>query len=226
MKKHKLKIFGILVVSAFVVMLPVVSLLGENDRSVTVVQAYFDAISKQQFKDASEFCVADPAVRSTGFSEEINRQFALETVLLNHFGISSEQGYMVKAKRDSLWIPFVGNDTITLSLRLQGHEGTGSVLKRYLSLDGKKYLPGFVSLVRAPGGWQIQKIHVEESVLADSYNKALEAMRSSSFFEQQPDTLVIKQQTLKPASMSSIEKRVVSFQLAKITSLINEDQKK
>ncbi len=225
MKAHKIKIFGILVISAFLIMLPVVSLLGENDRSVTVVQAYFDAISKKQFRAASELCVADADAQTKAFSDEINRQFALETALINHFGIHSEQEYTIKAKRDSLWIPFFGKDTIQLSVRVQSLEESGSIIKKYLDLEGGEYLPGFVSLVRSPGGWRIKKVNVEESALAESYAKGLEAMQASSLYDQQNDSIVIRQQTLNLDSMDSIEKRIISFQLTKIVSLINDEQK-
>lgn len=225
MKTYKIKIFGVLVVSAFLIMLPVVSLLGENNRSITVVQAYFDAISKQQFRAASELCVPDENAPSQQFSEEINRQFALETALMNHFGIHSGQDYTVKAKRDSLWIPFSGKDTIQLALRFQSPEVEGSIIKKYLDLAGGEYLPGFVTLIRAPGGWRIKTVNVEESVLAETYKKGLETMQTSSLYDQQDDSIVIRQRVLALNSMDSIEKRIVSFQLKKIVSLINNEQK-
>lgn len=226
MKKYKVKLVGIVVVSAFLIMLPVVSLLGENDRSITVVQAYFDAISKQQFRAAGELCVSEaPADQPGGFSDVINQQFALETALIDHFGVRSGDGYSIKAKRDSLWIPFVGKDTIELSVRVQDYNETGSLIKKYFDFDGGEYLPGFISLVRAPGGWKIAKVNIEESVLADAYKKGLESMQSSSFYDQKENEIVIRPQTLEPASMDSIEKRIASFQLTKIVSLINDEQK-
>lgn len=226
MKIDKVKVFGALVVSAFLIMLPTVSLLGENNRSITVVQAYFEAISKQEFRFASELCAVGANEKTRDFSDEINHQFALETVLLEHFGVRSGQDYSIKAKCDNLWIPFAGTDKINLSLRVQGHDESGSMLKRYLNLEGGEYLPGFISLVRAPGGWKIKTINIRESVLGQSYEKALVSMKSSAMFSQKEKSIVINEQVLRPELLNTIEKRVVSFQLNKIISLINDDQKK
>ncbi len=75
MKKNKVKIAGFLLVSAFFIMLPAVSLLGENDRATTVVQGYFDDIALKDFYKTTELCTEEFLQQFSDLSDMINQQF-------------------------------------------------------------------------------------------------------------------------------------------------------
>lgn len=221
MKEIKVKTFGALLVLAFLLMLPFVSLLGENDRAITVVQAYFDSIAAKKFDQGRKLCTDSYYKTFSGLGEDITQQFALETALLEHFKISPDTSYSVKAKRNRIWVPFMGNDTLELSLQIVARDKSESIVKNYLHFGKRKYLPRFITMVRDDGRWKIDDIHVEDSVIAVSFDKAKDLMAQTTFIEQQGGELKISSKTLVISRMDPIEKRIVSFQLNKFLSLMN-----
>lgn len=222
MKEIKIKTFGVFLALAFLLMLPFVSLLGENDRAITVVQAYFDSIAKREFHVGRELCTKSYYGQFSDLDQEITQQFALETALLEYFKISLDTDYSVKAERNRIWLPFLGKDTLELSIQLVARDASDSMIKHYLNFGTGDYLPAFVTMVRVDGHWKIADINYEDSVIADSFGRARDLMGQTTFIEQSGDKVVVLPKEIDLSKMDPIEKRIVSFQLNKFLSLIND----
>ncbi len=217
----KTKLIGALLFVFIILMIPFVSLLGENDRSITAVQAYFDNIMRKDFVANEVLCSKSFNARQVSLADNVTQQFSLETALLNHFKIGINSKYSVKAKRNRTWLPFMGNDALSLSLELVPLDESESAVKHYFQFGSGEYLPQFMTLIREEGRWKIDEIHVEGSVIQDTYSKALAVMREADFLNEQGDAVVLHEQVINLKAMGPIEKRIMVFNLNKLLTLIN-----
>ncbi len=210
-------------VSAFFIMLPAVSLLGENDRATTVVQGYFDDIALKDFYKTTELCTEEFLQQFSDLSDMINQQFSLETAMLEFFGISPQKKYTIEARRSSFWVPYFGNDLLTLSIAMTARDESDSIVKNYFHFGAEKYLENFITLIRDGGRWKIHRVNIKGSDIEKLYQKASTVMTSSSVIVQDGNRVKIEPQDINLAEMDSVEKRILSFQLNKLLSLLNQD---
>lgn len=221
MKKYRFKIIGVALFLFIALMLPYVSLLGENDRAITTLQSYLDNIYKKDFGGNKGLCTDNFNASRPAFADNITQQFSFETALLNHFDVPPNSKYTVKAKKDKIWVPLVGDDILKLSVLIIAQDESDSILKNYLQFGSGEYLPNLVTMKREDGRWKIDGIVTEGSKIADSYNKSLKVMGDSSYLSQKGDKLVLHEQNLDPTKMDPIEKRILTFNLNKVLTLIN-----
>lgn len=222
MKKYRFKIIGGALFLFIALMLPYVSLLGENDRAITTLQGYFDNIAKNKFGGNKRLCTDEFNASRADFADNITQQFSFETALLNHFDVPPNSKYTLKAKKDKIWVPFVGDDVLKLSVLIIAQDESESIIKKiYLLFGSGEYLPDLVTMKREDGRWKINSIVTEGSEISDAYNKSLKVMGDSSYLSQEGDELVMYEQNLDISKMGPIEKRILTFNLNKVLTLIN-----
>lgn len=221
MKKYRFKIIGGALFLFIALMLPYVSLLGENDRAITTLQGYFDNIAQKKFGDNKKLCTDEFLASRSDFSDNITQQFSFETALLNHFKVPPNSKYTLKAKKDKIWVPFVGDDILQLSVLIIAQDESDSILKSYLQFGSGEYLPNLVTMKREDGRWKIDGIATEDNEIADSYDKSLKVMGNSSYLSQKGGELVLHEQNIDISTMDPIEKRILTFNLNKVLTLLN-----
>ena len=221
MKRYRVKIIGGALFLFIALMLPYVSLLGENDRAITTLQRYFDNISSKKFGGNKRLCTDEFNASRPDLADNITQQFSLETALLNHFKVPPKSKYTLKAKKDKIWVPFVGDDILHLSVLLIAQDESDSILKNYFQFGSGEYLPDLVTMKREDGRWKIDSIATEGSKIAQSYKKSLKVMGDSSYLSQKGDDLVLHEKILDPTQMDPIEKRILTFNLNKVLTLLN-----
>jgi len=195
---QKLRFTMILVILAFISFVVYVSLLGENHRINALMDNYFTALKAHDYAAAAKcFGKAKPSAET---------HFLLELALLERYGLEGGD-YSVKIERDRFWLPYCGSDSVRVSLRLEKKASRLELLK-----PGHQDYVGHLFTVRRVGGdWIIDRLVPGE--LAPFMQAAAAALKNRRLVENNPQGFRLTAQTIEPAGLSQLEKRVLIYQL-------------
>lgn len=222
MNKLKVKLVGGVLGLCIVIMLPCVSLLGENDKSITVLRAYFTNITENKFSENKLLCTPEYNASFSDLSSMITDQFATETALLKAFGVSVDGQYSLSIKKDRIWFPFFGENVLKLSVRVNGLANSNSLAVKYLSFGKGKYLKDFVVMKRVNGFWRIDHFDVQNEYILEDYRKARKLMEEVDYIKYSDDGVQLRQKSFDVKNMDSIEKRILNFHINKMLNVLNE----
>jgi hypothetical protein len=220
MKKNIFKILGLVLLLSMVIGIVLISLLGENDRASMTVKMYFENIASQRYEANTHLCSDTYNRQFDNVNDPITHQFSLETALLNHFNLINTAHYTVEAQRDEFWYPYLGTNTLHISIRVRP-QGSGNILTNLMSNDDGIFLTDLVTLVREDGKWKITNINTRSSSIAKDYQETKNSMQNSKYIQQTPDGLTVKENTIKFTTLDPIQKRIINFNLNKALTLLN-----
>ena len=83
------------------------------------------------------------------------------------------------------------------------------------------FLHNLVTLVREDGKWKISDINTRSSAIAKDYQETVHSMQNSKYIQQTSEGITIKENTIKFATLSPIQKRIINFNLNKALTLLN-----
>ena len=220
MKKNIFRTLGLVLLFSMVTGISYISLLGENDRARTTVKMYFDNIAGQRYEANTQLCSDIYNRQFDNVNDPITHQFSLETALLNYFGLINTAQYTIEAKRDEFWFPYLGRNTIHISVRITPRE-SGKILANLMDRSNEKFIKDLVMLVRENGKWKIADIDTRASVIAKDYQETKNSMQHSKYIQQTAKGLTIKENTIEFATLDPIQKRIIRFNLNKALALLN-----
>jgi hypothetical protein len=195
-----------------------ISLLGENDRATTTVKMYLDNIMNTRYEANSNLCNTDYNKGFDNINDPITHQFALESALLNHFGLINTAQYTAETQREEFWVPFLRKNILHVSVRIQPKR-SNNILANFLTSSDQPYLKNLVTLVREEGRWKISNI--DTSAIAKDYQETKKAMQDSKYILQTAKGLTIKENTIEFGALDPIQKRILNFNLNKALMLLN-----
>ena len=220
MGKNSFKILGLSLLFSMVAGISYISLLGENDRAQTTVKMYFDNIAGQRYEANTHLCSDAYNRQFDNVNDPITHQFSLETALLNYFGLINTAQYTIEAQRDEFWFPYLGRNTIHVSIRINPQE-SGKILTNLMDRSNEKFINDLVMLVRENGKWKIADVDTRTSVIAKDYQETKNSMQHSKYIQQTAEGLTIKENTIEFATLDPIQKRIIRFNLNKALTLLN-----
>ncbi len=192
-------------------------LLGENARTVDVTKQFFSEIQQRDFEKASSYLTQDYL---NAHSSIIEHEFAIESALLHYFNINISSNYLVKAKRNQLWLPYISNDEITVSLQLKKIEKV-SFWKSLFRTTKDIYIEDFLTLKRDGGKWKIADIDLSNPEIQAEYSSIKTMVESDNFLNEQEGILSLKSRDIAIDELSLNERRIMIFKLKKTLAILS-----
>lgn len=201
-----LKYIGLLPI---VLLLIVVSILGENHRAKELVGNYLETV---KIGSVAEKCIPltfetssridqNPSCEDQSFLFLLSLMKALE---LKDFG-------SVKYTTDlrKYWTPFSSNNYVSVHVSFEN--------------QSKNTLKNIIFVVERDGlSWTINKVDVNNKELVRVYEEFM-ALDLSRYVEVSGDTLKIKSNQLKGGSLSYIDRMVIKYNLQRINNYLKDN---
>ncbi len=217
------RILGIALVICVLAGIGYISLLGENDRATTTVKTYFDNIANKRYEANTQLVSRNFNKQFNNLNDPITYQFSLETALLNHFGLMNTAEYTTETRRDEFWIPYLSSDTVHVSIEIHP-KGSKNILENLFSKDNRKFLKKFVTLVREDGRWKISGLDIHAKAIGADFQKTMMSMQKSKYIRQTEQGLVFMANTIDFKTLDPIQKRILTFNLNKALTLLNNQK--
>lgn len=180
-----LAIFVPLVVLVLVVAVVYVSLLGENKKIDELTQSFFQEIQGGTYGEASR----GVRVNAPGPPEETaDSLFLLELALRKHYGLLDTNAFEVTTLRNRLWVPFLKNNRVEVSVSLSRKPEGGS-FRDTLSRIGRLWSHGndadsighLLTVARKNGNWVVESANVSGSAIERTYDEMRERLGSHQY---------------------------------------------
>lgn len=223
MKGFTFKLISIVLGMVIVVGLTYISLLGENNKAAKIVYMYIDNIAKKNYDANIQYCTQDYLKKFDTVNDPVTHQFSLEMALLKHFGLENSFKYSIEVERESLWIPFYGKNSVFVSVRINPEDMRSSYKELFFG-EKKEFIHKLFFLKRVEGRWKIDQIDVGSRILANDYLETKNTMSSSEYVVQHENGVTIQEKELDFASLTPIQKRIITFNMNKVISLLNTGQ--
>ena len=225
MGKPNLKIgISLVIIAVFVIgVLTYVSILGENDRIDRVIGEYFNNLKSGNYREACDVFSANIQANQ-GADEDrcVTFNFIVELAMLTHYNLMDQYDYTVELQRSRVWIPFVGNDAVQVSIALKKKDERGVSGTRADTRQNSR-LHDFITVVRERGSWKIQQFNITDSAIAEIYNELRGRVDLNRYVQRTADGFQIKNADVNLTTLSPIDRRILRFSLYKIQKALGAE---
>ncbi|MHC6645047.1 hypothetical protein ACYTPF_00515 [Alteromonas sp. HB246098] len=201
-----LKYLGLLPI---VLLLIMVSILGENHRAKELVENYLETV-KVGFE--AEKCIPLNLKSSGGVDQRLScedQSFLFLLSLMKTLELKDFGSVVYTANLNKYWTPFSSNNFVSVHVTFEKFsENTLSNIIFVVERDGLS--------------WTIDKIDINNKELVSVYEE-FKALDLSRYIEVADDTLVIKSNHLKKGSLSYIDKMVIKYNLQKLNEFLEDN---
>ncbi|HNR12696.1 MAG TPA: hypothetical protein PLG17_05980 [Thermodesulfobacteriota bacterium] len=227
MKKRTIKILAISLTLTIIMaaLFTYLSVLGENNRITNVAAEFFIQIRKQHYGKTYQFLSKE--LRATKYSDPEQFYatcFQLEATLLAKYNLLDQRSYTVVAQKHRFWTPLLGAKTITISIGLKPKEKEKALISYLKEEHYDNLVENLLTLVREDGYWKVGSINIGESSVADLYQQLGQQLKLDRYIQTTPGGFVLASIEVIPQSMSSLERRRLSFIIHKITRAMYQPQ--
>ncbi|WP_136805732.1 hypothetical protein [Desulfosediminicola flagellatus] len=191
------------------ILLLYVSVLGENDKSKSVVDNLITNIKENNYALAERTYATDSSRKFTTLDESMKFHFILELSLLQHFGLTDSNDYQVKITRDNMWLPFLGSDRIDLSVALVSNDANFPLP----TFKSPEPLAAFVSVKRENGMWKIADLNIENSEIKDVFNTIQSTLLIDKYIQLSNNKIVINQAQIDTDTITPLERKLIIHSL-------------
>ncbi len=218
MFKSKLRVVLAIIASFFVLFLTFTSILGENNRTENIAEAYFTDIKKKKYDSLASYYTKSGKANFASLSEIIEFHLLLELALQKYFDINNLQKSTVFIKRSDFWIPFVKEPYIQLNIALV-EEQDESVWSMFAGSEPTS-IRNLITLERDNGIWKIASINIEGSEI-DAIFKAVKAeMKVQKYILIQGNELVMNSTKIDINNTSMLERKKLIHELEAAVEVI------
>ena len=198
-----LKYLGLLPI---VMLLIMVSILGENHRAKELVENYLETV-KVGFE--AEKCIPLNLKSSSGVDQRLScedQSFLFLISLMKTLELKNFGSVVYTTDLRKYWTPFSSNNSVSVHVTFE-------------SLS-EKTLSNIIFVVERDGlSWAIDKIDINSKELVSVYEE-FKALDLSRYVEVADDTLEIKSNYLKKGRLSYIEKMVIKYNLQRLNEFL------
>ena len=227
MNKPRLNlIFIFIVLAVFVVgVLTYVSILGENHKVNRAINNYFDKLKDGMYLEAcASYSSHFQQDQLSSDEERIHFNFLLELTLLKYYNLIDHYDYKLELKRSHFWIPFVGDDSVRVSVALRKKEDKGvtDVLSRGHSSEP---IHDLIIMEREKGSWKIRQFAIADSSISGIYNDVRQSIDINTYTEKTTDGFRLKYFDINFQTLTPIDKRLLRFSLYRIQKSLDPPDK-
>jgi hypothetical protein len=225
MQKPSLRItISLAIIAVFVIgVLTYVSILGENDKIDRIIGEYFTNVKSGNYLEACDsFSVGMRSKQGADDDRWVTFNFILELALLTHYNLIDQYDYAVELKRNRVWIPFVGDNAVRVSIALKKKEQHG-VSGTIAGALQNSPLRDLITVVRERGSWKIRQFNITDSAIAEEYNEICGRVDLNRYIRRTADGFEIKKADVHLATLSPIDRRILQFSLYKIQKALGPE---
>ncbi|MCZ8531573.1 hypothetical protein [Alteromonas sp. PRIM-21] len=201
-----LKYLGLLPI---VLLLIMVSILGENHRAKELVENYLETV-KVGFE--AEKCIPLNLKSSSGVDQRLScedQSFLFLISLMKTLELKDFGSVVYTTDLNKYWTPFSSNNFVSVHVTFENiSENTLSNIIFVVERDGLS--------------WTIDKIDINNKELVSVYEE-FKALDLSRYIEVADDTLEIKSNHLNGGSLSYIDKMVIKYNLQKLNEFLEDN---
>ncbi len=195
------------------------SLLGENNKAVSIASNFLTDIKNKKYTQAIEYYTVETRKELFKSNEDaINFHFLIELALLNHFNLLTSENYSFKMYRNNLWIPFTTNETININVI---YSGTDNNHKPIFHSNKADQVKNIITMQRVNGSWGISKINVDHESISGIFSQLQSESELDKYATVTKDGFLIKGISVNTDEMSDLEKRIMKFNFQKIIELLD-----
>jgi hypothetical protein len=207
------------VVLALVAAVAYVSLLGENNKIDELTRTFFQEISGGTYGEATK----NVRVIAPGPAEETSDSlFLLELSLLKHYDLLNNEAFEVITRRDRLWIPYVNDSRVQVSVSLK-KKPDGNSLKEVLSRIGRSWssdksvdsIGHLLTVGRKKGNWVVESVNISGSSIEKTYSDMRERLRLHQHVTKAPHGFIIHEFPVRLDGLDPVERLVLLHVLQK-----------
>jgi outer membrane murein-binding lipoprotein Lpp len=154
-----------------------------------------------------------------------NFNFLLELSLLKYYKLLDHNDYKVELKRSHFWIPFVGDDSVYVSIALKPKEDK-EILDVLSSDQSRNSIDSLIIVVREKGTWKIKEFTIADSSVADIYNDLRQSVDLDKYVKVTPNGLRLKDAEINFKNLPPTDKRLLKFSTHKIRKSLDVLSKK
>lgn len=228
MKKRRINLRLSFIIFAIIVVgiLAYISVLGENQQINRIIVAYFDKLKDGMYLEAGEgFSPSFQDGQLSGNEQRMNLNFLLELSLLTRYNLIDQHDYKVELKRSHVWIPYMSNDVVRVSVSLKRKEARQIFFARSDD-QGGDLIHNLIVMKREKRTWKIKEFAIADSSLAGTYNDLRRNLDLNKYVQMTSDGFRFNSAEINFKTLSPTDKRLLNFSLYKIQKLLNIPRKK
>lgn len=195
----------------FLCLIVYVSLLGDNHKINFVVEQYFTDMKNSNYE------VLCGKIDLPNINEGVNCSdcnFLLETAMLKKFKLLGVKDYSVEIKRSHFWIPWITDDTVTISVAPVPKKE--NLIKSFVKNRDLVYINNFMTIKKHHKLWQIQKINLEATSLGPVFNKLKKEMNLNKYIRKTEKGYSLNQTEVDMERLSPLGRRLFEYSMSKL----------
>lgn len=196
----------------FLSLIVYVSLLGDNHKINFAVEQYFSDIKSRTFTIP---CSAVNSEKAMEFEDCRNNFFLLETALLLKYNLIEEKEYSIEIKRGHFWIPFVTDDTVSISVAFTPKKE--NFIKAVLSRDKITYVKDLMTVKKKNKVWQVKSLNLESSSLAPVLSKLKKEINLDTYITKTEKGYNLSSIEVDLQELSPLKKRLFEYSMQKLS---------
>ncbi len=226
MKKRRPTIFVLAIGIAFlfVSFLAYLAMLGENHRIDDVAKALFVKTRAQNYSEAYELLTRE--LQETDFYDKehfYETCFLLELSLRKKYSLLDQNSYTIKIRKGHLWLPYLRDKTIPISILLRNSKSKGLV-EFFTKENEKDFVHNVMTVTREKGSWKIKSIDHATSTIADIFQQLKKEVQLDQYIQKTHDGFYVSPITVTTKGMTPLEKRRLAFIVQKVIRFLDEDE--
>ena len=196
----------------FLSLIVYVSLLGDNHKINFAVEQYFSDIKSRTFTIP---CSAVNPEKTMEFEDCRNNFFLLETALLLKYNLIEKNEYSVEIKRGHFWIPFVTDDTVSISVAFTPKKE--NFIKAVLNRDKITYVKDLMTVKKKNKVWQVKSLNIESSSLAPVLRKLKKEINMGTYITKTEKGYNLSSIEVDLQELSPLKKRLFEYSMQKLS---------
>jgi len=204
--KVLLKFVGLLPI---VLLLIVVSILGENHRAKELVESYLETV---KVRSEAEKCIHlnfESSSRAVQILSCEDQSFLFLLSLMKTLALKDFGSVEYTTDLSKYWTPLSSNNYVSVHVTFEN--------------QSENFLSNIIFVVERDGlSWTINKIDVKNKELVRVYEE-FKALDLSRYVEVSGDTLEIKSNHLKGGSLSYIDRMVIKYNLQPLNNYLRDN---
>lgn len=202
-----------LFIIGFLSLIVYVALLGDNHKINFAVEQYFADIKSRTFTAP---CSSVNSGTILDAEDCRNNFFLLETALLLKYNLIEEKKYSIEIKRGHFWIPFVTDDTVSISVAFTPKKE--NFIKALINKEKMNYVNDLMTVNKKNKLWQVQSINFESGSLAPVLSRLKKEINMETYITKTEKGYSLNSVEVDYEGLSPLEKRLFEYSIQKLSS--------
>lgn len=211
-----IRILLVLLGTGFFALILYVSILGENHKIDYLVTCFFDDIKHKNYDTVCRILTnnkdGDHVVSTKSCMDNC---FVMELAFLTRYELMGQSDYTVMIRRHPFWVPFLSDDTISVSVAFSKKKNN-LIEKLFHDMDDTEFIHDFLTVTRNKGAWEIKALNLDGSALSPLFTTLSKQVDFSRYIQPEARGFILKENTIIPNNLSDLDRRLLDYSLYKL----------